>query len=328
MKIALRIDGRIEIDGASISAAETLAILDGIADDSALRGAAKRAGLSYRAIWGKLVGLERAFGQPLAAKTKGHGTALTPAGEALRDAIGGALRNLEPTIRRESDAFAARLQSRLAVRIHALHLSASHDPLLLEAVADLGGMTIATCGSAEALAALRAGASDLAGCHFGTPAASPPATLRRMLESEGLRMIALFRRAQGLIVAPGNPLRLRRVGDIARRQARFINRQRGSGTRAWFDRLLAQARIDSGAIRGYADEEFTHQAVAAVVAAGQADVGMGVRAAADRFGLGFQPLGEETYFLALHDSDLRDPRVLDLMKRVREAARRLGGYRR
>lgn len=328
MKIALRLDGRIELPGATMPIAETLAILDGIADDSALRGAATRAGLSYRAIWGKLARLERAFGQPLAAKTKGHGTALTPAGEALRDALGAALRNLEPAMRRESDAFASRLRPRMGATAHALHLSASHDPLLLEAVAGLPGVQITTCGTAEALAALRTGAADLAGCHFGTQAASPPAALQREFESASLRAIALFRRAQGLIVAPGNPLRLRGVGDIARRQARFINRQRGSGTRGWFDRLLAQARIDHAAIRGYSDEEFTHQAVAAVVASGQADVGMGVRAAADRFGLGFQPLGEETYFLALNTADLRDPRVLELVKRVRDAARRLGGYRR
>lgn len=328
MKIALRIDGRIELDGSTLPIVETLAILDGIADDSALRGAARRAGLSYRAIWGKLARLESAFGHPLAAKTKGHGTALTPAGEALRAALGAALRNLEPTVRRESEAFAARLRPHTGTQVHALHLAASHDPLLLEAIADLGGVTTTTCGSAEALAALRAGTADLAGCHFGTPSASPPAALQRAFEGEELRTIALFRRAQGLIVAPGNPLRLRRVGDIARRQARFINRQRGSGTRAWFDRLLAQAHIDHAAIRGYASEEFTHQAVAAVVAAGQADVGMGVRAEADRFGLGFQPLGEETYFLVLHAQDMRDARILALVKRVRDAARRLGGYRR
>lgn len=328
MRIALRIDGRLELDGAMLPIAETLAILDGIADESALKGAAKRAGLSYRAIWGKLATLERAFGQPIAAKTKGHGTALTAAGEALREALTLALRNLEPAIRRESEAFAARLQPRMAVTAPALRLAASHDPLLLEAVAGIAGIKVTTCGSAEALAALQGGAADIAGCHFGTPAASPPAALQRRLESSGLRAIALFRRAQGLIVAPGNPLRLRTVGDIARRQARFINRQPGSGTRTWFDRLLVQARVDPSAIRGYATEEFTHQAVAAVVAAGQADVGMGVRAEADRFGLGFHPLGDESYFLALRAEDMRDARVLALVKRVRDAARRLGGYRR
>jgi molybdate-binding protein len=55
---------------------------------------------------------------------------------------------------------------------------------------------------------------------------------------------------------------------------------------------------------------------------------MGVRAAAERFGLAFHPLGEETYFLVLHAGNTRDPRILDLMRRVRDATRRLGGYRR
>lgn len=328
MEPGLRLDARIELPDASLPLGETLAILDGIADRSALVGAARRTGLSYRAIWGKLARLEQAFGQPLAARTKGHGTALTPAGEALRAALAGALRNLEAPMRRESEAFAAGLRQHFAARGRPLQLAASHDPLLVEAAGQVAGLRVATCGSAEALAALRGGAADLAGCHFGTPAATPPTALQRAFEADGLRATALFRRAQGLIVAPGNPLRLRGVGDIARRRARFVNRQRGSGTRVWFDRLLAQARIDPAAIEGYANEEFTHQAVAAVVAAGQADVAMGVRAAADRFGLGFHAIGEETYFLVVRTGDAGEARIVELIRRVREAARRIDGYRR
>jgi molybdate transport repressor ModE-like protein len=326
MIATLRIEGRIEFGDVSLPLGETLAILDGIAERRALGGAAGRTGLSYRAIWGKLARLEQAFGQPLAAKTKGHGTALTPAGEALRAALADALRNLEAPMRLESESFAARLRRYPAASSRPLRLAASHDPLLLEAAGQVAGLHVATCGSAEALAALNAGTAELAGCHFGTPAATPPTELQRRFEAEGLRAVALFRRAQGLIVAPGNPLRLRGVGDIARRQARFVNRQRGSGTRVWFDRLLAEARIAPSAIPGYADEEFTHQAVAAVVAAGHADAAMGVRAAADRFRLGFHAIGEETYFLVAKAADLRDARVVDLVRRVREATRRVGGY--
>lgn len=328
MEPTLRIDGRIELRDASLPLGETLAILDGIAERRALVGAARRTGLSYRAIWGKLARLERAFGRPLAAKTKGHGTALTPAGEELRAALAESLRNLEAPVRRESEAFAARLRAHLATPDRPLRLAASHDPLLLEAGTRVAGLQVVTCGSAEALAALRGGTAELAGCHFGTPAATPPTALQRGFEAEGLRALALFHRAQGLIVASGNPLRLRGVGDIARRRARFVNRQRGSGTRVWFDRLLAEARIDPGAIPGYANEEFTHQAVAAVVAAGQADVAMGVRAAADRFGLGFHAIGEETYFLVVKAAQARDARIVDLVRRVREATRRIEGYSR
>ena len=77
-----------------------------------------------------------------------------------------------------------------------------------------------------------------------------------------------------------------------------MNRQRGSGTRQWFDRLLERTNIPPSTIVGYGQEEFTHQAVAAVIASGAADAGMGVRAVAERFGLAFEAVGKEVYFIA------------------------------
>ncbi len=328
MKIRLSIDGTIGFAAGSVRIAETLSLLDAIALDRSMQGAAARAGRSYRATWGKVAAIEAALGHPVVVKTKGHGTVLAPAGEALRDTLRRTIDRFEAGLAHETEALARQLLQRIGARATRLRLAASHDPLLLDVLTGDAAVTLATCGSDEALARLRAGAADAAGCHFGDPSASPPAAIRRVFESEGFTALALFRREQGLIVAPGNPLRLRSVADIARRKARFVNRQVGSGTRAWFERLLTDAKIAPAKILGHASEEFTHQAVAAMIAAGQADVGLGARAAAERFALGFRPLGEETYFLVLANARAQEPPVAALVARVHAATRGRIGYRR
>jgi molybdate-binding protein len=118
---------------------------------------------------------------------------------------------------------------------------------------------------------------------------------------------------------------------VARRHARFVNRQRGSGTRALLDRLLKQAGIAPAEVPGYADEEFTHLAVAATVAAGRADASIGVRAAAGRFGVDFVPLTTERYWLVARRALLRDARLKGVIawlrgEALRELAQRLTGY--
>ena len=126
-------------------------------------------------------------------------------------------------------------------------------------------------------------------------------------------------RVQGLIIQKGNPLGIKSVEDLGRRagskidgsqiagsQIRYINRQKGAGTRLFLDHLLKKAGIDSGDINGYNREAATHMAVAAAVQSGSADAGMGIASAAKALDLGFIPLGEEEYdFAAL-------PRFLEL----------------
>ena len=111
------------------------------------------------------------------------------------------------------------------------------------------------------------------------------------------RLIRFTRRAQGLIVAPGNPLGITSLADVAKTKARFINRQRGSGTHLALDKMLADAGIDKGDITGYYTEEFTHLAVAAAIAGGVADVGLGIEAAARKLKMDFIPLFHEEYYL-------------------------------
>ena len=120
-------------------------------------------------------------------------------------------------------------------------------------------------------------------------------------------MIRLVHREQGLIVAPGNPLGLRGVADLAAPGLRYVNRQPGAGTRVLLDYQLRQQQIDPSGIVGYGREEPTHLAVAAAIAAGRADCGMGVRAAARAFGLDFVPVAQEPYDLVLEADALENP---------------------
>ena len=107
------------------------------------------------------------------------------------------------------------------------------------------------------------------------------------------------RRRQGLMLPPGNPKKILGVQDLVRSDLKFINRQRNSGTRISLDEILRQAGIDSHKIRGYENEEFTHSAVAALVASGAVDCGAGIEAAATQFNLDFVFLNWESYWFVL-----------------------------
>jgi molybdate-binding protein len=120
-------------------------------------------------------------------------------------------------------------------------------------------------------------------------------------------------RMQGLIVAKGNPLKLAALSDVARPEVTFVNRQAGSGTRALLDGLLAAGGIAPSRIRGYESGEFTHAAVAAFVASGMADAGLGIEPAARQFRLDFLPLVQERYMLIGTTQTLAQPAVRELV---------------
>jgi putative molybdopterin biosynthesis protein len=133
------------------------------------------------------------------------------------------------------------------------------------------------------------------------------------------KLIGCTRRAQGLMVAKGNPLRLTSLADLAFNSARFVNRQEGSGTRLLTDHLLAQARINPDQITHFfSTAEDSHMAVAAAVASGVGDAGMGIEAAARSFGLDFVPLMTEDYFLVCLKDALDHPAVLKLQAALQD----------
>jgi molybdate transport repressor ModE-like protein len=308
-------------------------LLAAIRAGGTLRAAAQEVGLSYRAAWGLLSDAGRALGIPLVELQRGRGTRLSPAGEQLVAADARAVRRL-----RES-AFEIDLAPPRAARAshRGLAVAASHD-LLLAALCDQWARPegvigeIAFKGSLESLGALAHGEADVAGFHAGTDAdRDATAPLRRLLDPRRDALIRFAEREQGLIVKRGNPKRLRSLADLAARDARFVNRQRGSGTRLLIDELLSRANVPPASVRGYDTEEFTHLAVAATVAAGSADAAFGLRAAAHRFGLDFIPARKEVYWLALRSRRLEGELAQALRRGLageplRRAARGLAGY--
>jgi putative molybdopterin biosynthesis protein len=219
-------------------------------------------------------------------------------------------------------------------RGNALRIVASHDPLLAEfceRFAMPAGLVeeLSFRGSEDALARYAAGGADVAGFHFsgGVEAAA----IRRLLNPRRDCLVRFADREQGLIVPPGNPKKLTSFSDVARKHARFVNRQRGSGTRRLIDHLLRESGIAPDGIRGYGTEEHTHRAVAATVATGQADAGFGVLAAAAELGLDFVPVLHERYWLVMRQTVHGTPEAQKLLetlggKQLARIGRRFAGY--
>lgn len=327
LSVELRLGGTITVGAQRIAIAEIVSILEAIAESGSVQGVATELGLSYRAAWERLRALEAALGQQLVRKTRGHGSTLTPTGVRLREALATAQASLAAPMAREARAIRTRLDPILSGRRRPLTLVASHDLLIMDVAANWPDLVLTVAGSEEALARLQDARADAAGFHCGSlDGAGAGAPYPELADRSSLRVRPLFEREQGLMLAAGNPLGIRGITDLAERNIRYVNRQRGSGTRAWFDRLLAEHGIRDDRIPGYTTEEFTHQAVAAVIAYGAADAGLGARAAADRFGLDFLPVGWERYYLATALS-LPEAAFDALAAALAERARVTPGYR-
>jgi putative molybdopterin biosynthesis protein len=188
-------------------------------------------------------------------------------------------------------------------------------------------------GSLGGLTALRDGLCHLAGSHLLDPESGEYTLpyLERLMPDRGLAVVRLVHREQGLIVARGNPTGTTGIGDVARRGLRYVNRQRGAGTRVLLDHELARHGIAPEQVQGYEREEHTHLAVAAAVAAGRADCGLGVLAAARAFGLDFVPVAKEPYDLVLLRDSIEDALLAPLFELLessefRDGVKGLGGY--
>lgn len=318
---------RLGADTAEAVDPALFALLRAIGESGSLAQAARALGLSYRHVWGLLGKWEQQIGQPLAQLQQGRGASLSPFARKLLWAEQRARERLQPSLER----VAAELQQELAqlerARPAQLLICASHDLALArlrDTLARRGGLHLELQfhGSLESLESFARGRCDLAGFHV--PAPGPGVELEpaiaRLLKPRKHSLIGLAVREQGLMLARGNPKRVRKLGDLMRVGVRFINRQPGSGTRIAFDRLLEQAHVESRRISGYQQEEFTHLAVAATIAGGMADAGFGIRAAAVQYGLDFILVERERYLLACHSERLNDPLVQQLLALLRGRA--------
>ena len=215
----------------------------------------------------------------------------------------------------------------------------SHDPLLDELgdmlhIADNDVyMSSSHVGSMGGIMAIRRGEAHAAGCHLlntenGTYNTS---FIKKYFPRGGVKLVRCVGRQQGLMVAKGNPLNIQKFSDIAAEGVRYVNRQKGSGTRILTDYLCKQENLDTSAIYGYDREELTHTSVAAQIVSGSADAGMGIYSAAKLYCLDFVPICIEEYDLIIPDHAWDTPQVRQMIATLKSDAFKekilsLGGY--
>ncbi|MGV0959799.1 MAG: substrate-binding domain-containing protein [Limnohabitans sp.] len=295
-------------------------MLQAVRQAGSIAAAAKSMQLSYRHVWGELKRWEHTLGQPLIVWEKGQAARLSEFADKLLWAERQAQARLAPQI----TALHAELEKTFAVAFdpssHLLTVYASHDDALVQlqqqAAQQALHLDIRFCGSVDAIRALNEGRCTVAGFHApAQPAADSliARTYRPLLKTGQHKLIGFATRQQGLMVQAGNPLRIQGLNDLCRADVRMINRSLGTGTRLLLDQWLQSHALSGSDIRGYEHEESSHASVAASVAAGRADVGLGIASAAHAQKLDFVPLAQEDYWLVCLKSALDTPPIAQLL---------------
>ena len=188
-------------------------------------------------------------------------------------------------------------------RKHSVIFSGSHDIALEgagEHLARYVNLLSLPVGSLDGLVYLRQGLCQISGSHlldesgeYNTP------FVKHLFPDRDVEIVTLAYRTQGLILAKGNPRRIKKMEDIAQPNVRFVNRNPGSGTRLWLDAELHRLKIPAEKITGYEKSVKTHSEAASLIETGKADASLGLQAAAHQCGLDFIPLFDERYDLVL-----------------------------
>lgn len=188
-------------------------------------------------------------------------------------------------------------------------------------------------GSMGGILAIQKGEAHAAGVHLFDEATGTYNLpyIEKYLRDQDVVLVQLVYRQQGWMVKPGNPLGIHSVHDLIQPGITYMNRQRGAGTRLLFDYLLGQEGLDREQIYGYSREAVSHLSVAAAVAGGTADTGLGIYSAASAMGLDFIPVAEERYDLLLSGSFYRSLEGKELLACIRSEpfaleVEALGGY--
>lgn len=220
---------------------------------------------------------------------------------------------------------------------NALIITGSHDPLIDE-ISDMmkrkgcGFRTASShVGSMGAITAIRGSQAHLGCIHLLDTESGRynESYVKKYFPEGGVRLIKGVGRIQGLMVKKGNPLSINSFGDITK--GRYVNRQAGSGTRILCDYLIAKNGMSKSEIDGYRNEEFTHTAVAALIAAGNADCGLGIYSAAKMYGLDFIEICTEEYDVLIAEKAYHSEKVqkfLEVLKsnELKERLTEMGGY--
>ncbi|MDH3944031.1 MAG: molybdopterin-binding protein, partial [Anaerolineae bacterium] len=219
----------------------------------------------------------------------------------------------------------------------AIIASGSHD-MTLDLMAQFLGqqgirLSSSNVGSLGGLLALKRGQAHLAGSHLLDPATGEynQAYIKEHLAGIPVKLVGLVERQQGLMTLKSNPIKIGGLGDLANEEVRFVNRQRGAGTRVLLDYELNRIGIAASQVEGYNREEFTHLGAAAAVASGRADCTLGIAAAAEALDLEFLPLYKERYDLVIPQEHWEHASIQALLglfskDEFREAVQMLPGY--
>lgn len=223
---------------------------------------------------------------------------------------------------------------------HTLTIIGSHDPLIDEVIdilkrADKDSVVSSShVGSMGAIMAIKRGEAQMGAIHLLDEETGKynESYVAAHFKNGGVKLVRGVKRIQGIMVARGNPKGITSFSDIGREGISYVNRQRGSGTRILCDYLLKREGIDPATIYGYDREEFTHTSVAAQIAEGTADAGLGIYSAAKIYGLDFIPICDEDYDFLIAESAFASERVqkfLEILKsdEFKERLLALGGYK-
>ena len=328
------------LDGDPVEALDQriLPLLEAVAASRSLAAAVVQCGISYRAAWGLLREYQRKLGVALVLLERGRGASLTLAGERLLGAQSAATERLARILPGLATEIGSGLKQQAKASELRLCVAASHDLALAALAETLPGakglsLELSFMGSLHALKEFSEGRADIAGFHVPVSGCATLDTklFLKWLSTRRDRLIRFVDRDQGLILPRGNLQHVKNLRDVAAKRLRFVNRQRGSGTRLLVDQMIADTGMDANTIAGYRNEEFTHAAVAATVASGGADAGFGLRAAAAEYHLAFVPLVRERYFLAVRAKALESPALVRLIEALgsplmARTARPLAGY--
>ena len=311
--------------GESINLALVMQILKDITEGRTLMATAERSNINYRNLIDLLTKLESALEVKVVERVKGHGTLLTGPGDKLLNFLEAKSVELAQKSRAYQDGLFQEMHSlKQSVKSKWVFYSSS-DPIIQNTVASLSGIDLKIAGSGESLERLLSGDADIAGYHVSTE--SDSRVIYKRLIKNGIEIFPVMKRTQGLITKKGNPLSINSIHDLCNPKIRFINRQIGSGTRLLLDTILLEEDIEPSSINGYLQEEYTHSAVATAILANKVDVGLGVKNIAVAEGLGFVPIKDEIFFLAMREGVSSEALISRLIRKIRKSSSETHGYK-
>ncbi|MGM4932336.1 substrate-binding domain-containing protein [Tardiphaga sp. 619_E2_N8_5] len=326
MRIDIETIWRFRKPGSRQPTSVMLGFLKDINETGKLTLAASRNQLSYRHAWSLVNDWSAFFGVPVVERSKGKGTKLTAFGEKLVWAGERLEARLGPQLDNLAQELATELKELLpnhpaVIRVHASHgFAVSKLREMLNTTAGTG-IDLRYVSNQTSLVSLAHNTCDLAGVHLprGELRKRSVNACKEWVDNRVHRVVGFATREMGLMVKPGNPLRITSMEALINPAIRFVNRDQDSGTGLLFDQLLRQHKIDPEQINGYQQVEFTHAAVAAYVASDMADVAFGVEAAARQFGLDFVRLLTEDYYFVCRETLLDQAPMQHILALLRSA---------